>query len=701
MSHHRRPEASILWLAFVLAAAAPLYYAAYQIRKDRRFQIGSMDRDFLSQVDQFSSPTMMNGPIRHEDGSVEVIDFYGRVTTRRVEILLPYFALDSPLRLFLRAHRFGLQGKVLVSVNGELLGEFTFVKSSYPWAGIRTIVPQSVAERGPLRIELVTEGGDPPPSHLSEAGVGLDWIDVGPMSEGAVLRPSGKSYAALYAFVLSGFAFSFLSGLSLSRAALVLAALVASCCVSIAFFPVETPVALARLWIVFPLALALYLLLARVRVVSRNDASFVSRLVAVSALAHSLPIFFPNHLPPDVPLHAIQVSWLASADFSYSGLMDYSKTLSRSITSEAVLMKTGRDGSKGQESAAGSFGAPYPPFFYILAFFVSRLHGDLRFVLEILAVLMASLMLPLVFLAAKTIWSDGVTARIAALLFAMEISVWHHANRGHAPGIFGALFVLLFLWYLAAHGDSLRRLKGVAGFALLTSAVALCYTVALIQISIFVAFFALFLLLFLEGLEGRRLAFVSRALAGFVAGVVAALALFYAPYVAATLTPSEGSGVLFARASHYDPPATFYVLRNQLRDTVRILENGQVLYVALSIVGLGLLRRIQTSDYHRCWVLAGVSTYALMLVLKDPAFLPRIFLHAKEDLFYAPFACLLGALPLAWLWTRPRLRPLTVAFFIAFFYLSIRDKVWNVDTLHPQPIAGVIELSPTPEIHGA
>ena len=91
---------------------------------------------------------------------------------------------------------------------------------------------------------------------------------------------------------------------------------------------------------------------------------------------------------------------------------------------------------------------------------------------------------------------------------------------------------------------------------------------------------------------------------------------------------------------------------------------------------------------------AAVLTYLLMLVLKDPVMFPRIFLHAKEDLFYAPFACMLMALVAARLWASGKLgRGLALAGFAALSYLSIRDKAWNVDTLHPQPLAHRIETS--------
>ena len=83
----------------------------------------------------------------------------------------------------------------------------------------------------------------------------------------------------------------------------------------------------------------------------------------------------------------------------------------------------------------------------------------------------------------------------------------------------------------------------------------------------------------------------------------------------------------------------------------------------------------------------------------NPAFLPRIFLNAKEDLFYAPFACMVLALPLARLWRTPLGRFVVVAILAGLFSLAVRDQAWNADTLHPQPIAFVGAPSLLPELY--
>ena len=84
---------------------------------------------------------------------------------------------------------------------------------------------------------------------------------------------------------------------------------------------------------------------------------------------------------------------------------------------------------------------------------------------------------------------------------------------------------------------------------------------------------------------------------------------------------------------------------------------------------------------------AALLTYSAILVLKDPVLLPRVFLHAKEDVFFAPFACVLLALPLTCWWRNRSYRPLTVAALSVLLVLSVRDKALSADTLHPQPIA--------------
>jgi hypothetical protein len=221
----------------------------------------------------------------------------------------------------------------------------------------------------------------------------------------------------------------------------------------------------------------------------------------------------------------------------------------------------------------------------------------------------------------------------------------------------------------------------VTGFATLTLVVALCYTVAFVQISIYISVLTAFIMLL--GTKDER-ADCLRIVVGFSIGIGGALVLYYGSYIVDAVTVG---GTVFDSGAAYDPPATFFVFRNQLRDTVRILQNGYPIYVGLSLLGLWTLGRTDASQFHRRMLWGGFVTYLAMLVMKDPAVLPRIFLHAKEDLFYAPFACLLAALPLARLWMRRSAGKLMVVLiFIALFGLAVHDQVINTDTLSPQPI---------------
>jgi hypothetical protein len=211
---------------------------------------------------------------------------------------------------------------------------------------------------------------------------------------------------------------------------------------------------------------------------------------------------------------------------------------------------------------------------------------------------------------------------------------------------------------------------------------ALSYPASLVQICIFSAFMAMFLWR-AEAEESPRL---RRFLAGLAVGFAGAFVLYYAPYAVQAV---QKSALLLDRQV-YDPPATFLFLRNQMRDTVRILKNGYPLYVGLSLAGFLLLTRSGISSYHRKILVACGLTYVAMLALKDPALFPMIFLHAKEDLFYAPIACLLCGLVLAWLWDHRRpARALVILFLIIAALLQLRDQALNHNTLEDQRHASI------------
>ena len=116
--------------------------------------------------------------------------------------------------------------------------------------------------------------------------------------------------------------------------------------------------------------------------------------------------------------------------------------------------------------------------------------------------------------------------------------------------------------------------------------------------------------------------------------------------------------------------------------------NGYPLYLLLALGGyLVLPLSSGASRYHRQLLAAAGLTYVLMLLLKDPLFFPMIFLHAKEDLFFAPVACLLGASFSSYLWSTGRAGRVTVAgILLVATSLAVRDQVLNHDTLKDQRV---------------
>jgi hypothetical protein len=658
-------------VSLTLCAGLVLYVIALQTTETVRFEIGSMDWDFLDTPEAFEKRNRMDGPIRNPDGSVEVIQFYGRLTRAEAAFRLTYHALRSPLRLRIRCHRFGLEGSVVLTVNGERIEEFVFGPTSYPWAGIQAVVPQSVAERGPLVIELRTLSGKQPPSHLPKTlGVGVDWIEVEPLSQGVRLAPSRWQLVAVGIGPLLGFFFLSSTGASFRTALLGAIAVAGMNAVGTHLAPAASAMALARLWVVFPIGYGVWLLLRR-SMLSGDEAAFLSRVFTLTLLAQSVLIFFPNHEPPDIGNHLPQVEWLGSLNLTFDELYRYSSS------SDPF------DDGHVRPHFGVEYGAPYPPLFYVVTYATTFVHGDIRFLIEFLSVTLAALLMIPVFFIARTAWEDRRVAFFAVLLLVCEISIWHHAHRVHAPGTLGELVVLFWLYFLVAHRVVLGSPRGVAIFAFFSMLAALSYPASLVQISIFSTIMALFLW---WGEPGDRV-LCRRFVAGLTFGFAGAFLLYYAPYA---IQAVKKSSILLDRQA-YDPPATFFFLRNQMRDTVRILMNGYPLFVGLAAVGFGLLSRSGVSPYHRKIFTACGLTYVAMLVLKDPALFPMIFLHAKEDLFFAPIACVLGGLVLARLWISGiRARVVVIALLVAAAALQVRDQALNRDTLHDQSVSGVV-----------
>ncbi|HXV61964.1 MAG TPA: hypothetical protein VEK15_14800 [Vicinamibacteria bacterium] len=240
----------------LMVMSLPAYFLAYQQNPALHFGIGRWDGAFLGDPTAFYPPVRLSGPFRNPDGSVEVREFVGRLTKRETSFHLPFHAVRSPIVLTIRCHRFGQQGTVVLRVNDHHIRDFLFTKTSYPWGGIRAIVPQDVAESGPLRITLAVQGGDEPPSHLPpDFGLGVDWLEVAPMSRGAVLLPTPGQWVSLLLLLLSAFAFLRLLPATPAQTTFVLLLITGSALWMLVAYSVTGQRVVSAAWLVFPVAL--------------------------------------------------------------------------------------------------------------------------------------------------------------------------------------------------------------------------------------------------------------------------------------------------------------------------------------------------------------------------------------------------------------------------------------------------------------
>jgi hypothetical protein len=238
----------------VLLLALLCFFAAHQVNPVRHYGIGRWDRAWLADAGDFSPPLRMEGPVRHPDGSVEVRDFVGRLTKKRAAFRIPYHALRTPLELRLRCHRFGLEGTAVLSINGRHIEDFIFTKTSYPWGGIRAIVPREIAEEGPLSIEILVQGAEAPPPHLPpDLGLGVDWLEIAPSSKGAIVLPVASQWLSFLLLLISSSIFLVWVGIGARGTTAAAIALVLLVAAMVAVQPATTSSVLSWAWLSFPL----------------------------------------------------------------------------------------------------------------------------------------------------------------------------------------------------------------------------------------------------------------------------------------------------------------------------------------------------------------------------------------------------------------------------------------------------------------
>ena len=611
----------LFFLAYALLAA-PLFLFSFRSSGSFRVELGAADESYRT-IDTWGRPYEDKGPYRIRRGERTMTHFAARMAYQDAVVVVPDVVRGSDAELRLRMHRYGEPGIVRLFANGVALEELVFEEDSYPWDVRRLSVPRSFLGSGDLRLELrsiaTKEHGRLPPGAVAS----FDWIEIAP-NPGGRLVPTPRQW--LFALALPLLIYGAVRGLARGRwlgeaSAFLALALVA---VAHAASAGSAATAASRLWIAFPIAAVVYLVIQRIAGPDAFSTRRLSSAFALVLLASSTVIFWPDHLPPDVRPHLRQLRRIETTPWTAEGLWEIASSYG----------KDGRTLSLGRYHPQADYVAPYPLGSYFVIQGARRLLDEPRFLVEYLAILSAALLVLLTYALTKRLCSDPLAPAVAAVLFTCDLATWHHASRAHMPALFGQVFFVSAVVYLLARQRDLHRFRPALIFGLLSFAATLAYSATLLHFVLFMVW-----LVFLEVVSARSILMHREArgfLAASIAGTLASVAVFYQHFLGA-----GGSKLALLSSAGYRAPASFFFLRNQIRDTVRVLASGYPLSWLVAIPAFAKLGAWTRSAFSRRVVWAWTLTFLTFLVLKDPIFFPRLFLQIKEHLF---FACLLSAL---------------------------------------------------------
>jgi hypothetical protein len=385
-------------------------------------------------------------------------------------------------------------------------------------------------------------------------------------------------------------------------------------------------------------------------------------LTAGLVLRASLP-FFPDHNPPDLQTHVDRTLDFADVPWDYGALLRYGSHLPTASQTAAP----------GTDLFGSTVLVPYPPLPYFVYYALARLGADPLWAMTAVNVLLALAVAPVLFLAARHVW-DARAAWLASALYLLDLAVWHHVGRVHAPATFGAALGTAALLALAATSERMTSVRPVALMGGALGLAVLGYSALVVQVGFFGVVLLVLLLLDAAGLGTRARVGVAIALA---AGGLVAVALYYGHYVPGLV---HGAPAVEAEPSIFSGRTVLGIFRNEGRQSYRIWILG---FAAPLVAGLlaapWALRRARASA--RPVLIAWLLAWALIMLLKDPLFFPKMLRWAKEDQFVSPLLCLLVGAGVAAIRPTAWRRAAAAVVLAVALALAVRDFYFHANTL--------------------
>lgn len=636
---------------FALATALATGFVARPpdtIRLDAGHVVGDLLRGAWDESDR----TDVDPEVGALDASIRgPAHFRFRTAGPRSAIDLPVRPREGELHVRLRALA-RVRTAVSFHAGGQTAGEITIPKA--PWrvydVTLRTADPRDafpvVLALQPLPMVRV------PDEYVAEPKV---WVSDITVSSPSGLTFSPRARLLLAVVPLAVFAFALAVGFA-ERTALGAAAVAGLSVVLLArMAPLPLYLAVPRLLLpALAAGLLTRLALGRRADVTPRVRAGLSALVAAGIVVHASLPFVPGYDPYDVEVHVRRARDFSQVSFEYGSLLLYGSHLP--TPTQTFGTATAALGDR--------ILIPYSPLAYVAYYPLHRLGLDLHWTMTLVDTVLAMAVVPLLWLVAARAWSPG-SAWIAALLYTLDLPIWHHLGRAHYPASFGSALGTAALLHLAHDADRLDTRRRVALASGIVALALLGYSSLIVLFGLLGLTLLVVLVVDAAGLtQAAKKGLVASLLAGaFVAGL-----LFYLHYLPGLL---HGAGTIQTEADPF-PPRTYFIFHNESRQSMRVWAAGFALPLLTAAVAAPFaLRRAHPS--LRPVLLAWLLSWPVVMLAKEPFLFPRPMRWAKEDQFIAPVLALVigGA---AWSLPRPWMRWTAAAAAVGTaLWIQLRD----------------------------